>query len=78
MRKVCNFHIDTFDKALLSYDGFVFHNKADAKNQHYVTTLATIDGAPLAVGGYSNVKKAEIFDISSNTWTEVAEYPYHD
>jgi len=39
--------------------------------------LAKIGGAPLAVGGYSN-KKAEILDISSNKWTEVADYPYHD
>jgi len=41
--------------------------------------LANIDDAPLAVGGQSdNTKKAEIFDISSNTWTEIAEYPYHN
>ena len=77
MRKVCNFYIDTFDKALLSYDGFVFHNQADAKNEHYLTTLASIDEAPLAIGGQST-KKAEIFDVSSNSWTEIADYPYHD
>ena len=48
-------------------------------NDHYVTTLATIDEAPLAVGGYlPNNKKAEIFDITSNKWTGVADYPYHD
>ena len=57
----------------------VFHNQADSKNGHYRTTLAKIDEAPLAVGGaYPNIKKAEIFDISSNTWTEVADYPYHE
>ena len=79
MRKVCYFHIDTFDKTLFSYDGVVFHNQADAKNQHYLTTFASIDEAPLAVGGYDpTTKKAEIFDISSNTWTEVADYPYHE
>ena len=62
-----------------SYDGDIFHNQADAKNGHADTTLANIDGAPLAVGGYSsNTNKAEILDISSNTWTEIAEYPYHD
>ena len=64
---------------LSSYDGDIFHNQADSKSEHYFTTLANIDDAPLAVGGYdSNTNKAEILDISSNTWTEVADYPYHD
>ena len=63
---------------LFSYDGSVFHNQADSKNEHYSTTLAMIDEAPLAVGGYPDIKKAEIFDISSNIWTEIADYPYHD
>ena len=68
-----------FYLTLFSYDGSVFHNQADSKNGHHRTTLAKIDGAPLAVGGYSsNTNKAEILDISSNVWTEVAEYPYHD
>ena len=62
-----------------SYDGFVFHNQADAKNGHAYTTLAKIDEAPLAVGGDTlATNKAEILDIASNTWTEIAEYPYHD
>ena len=61
-----------------SYDGFIFHNQADSKNGHYFTTMAKIDEAPLAVGGLSsNTNKAEILDIASNTWTEIAEYPYH-
>ena len=64
--------------AFFSYDGFIFHNQADSKNGHYWTTLATIDDAPLAVGGYKDIKKAEILDISSNTWTEITEYPYRD
>ena len=62
-----------------SYDGAVFHNQADSKNGHYWTTLAKIDGAPLAVGGNSPTNnKAEILDVSTNSWTEVADYPYHD
>ena len=65
--------------SLFSYDGIIFHNQADSKNGHYWTTLANIDDTPLAVGGASpTTKKAEILDISSNTWTEIAEYPYHD
>ena len=68
-----------FHLTLLSYDGSVFHNQADSKHGHYSTTLAKIDGAPLAVGGNGpNIKKAETLDISSNVWTEVAEYPYHE
>ena len=63
---------------LNSYDGDVFHNSADSKNGHHWTTLATIDGAPLAVGGTdSNTNKAETLDLATNTWTEVADYPYH-
>ena len=63
----------------LSYDGLGFHNQADTKNAHHYTTLAKTDGTPLAVGGYNaNTNKAETFDISANTWTEVANYPYHN
>ena len=77
--KVCLLVIYDFDITRFSYDGVVFHNQADAKNGHYYTTLAKIDDAPLAVGGTGpTIKKAEILDISSNTWTEIAEYPYHD
>ena len=44
-----------------------------------MSTLAKIDEAPFAVGGTSTASsKAEILDVSSNIWTEVAEYPYHD
>ena len=65
--------------SLFSYDGDLFHNQADSKHGHVYTTLAKIDEAPLAVGGFnSNTNKAEILDIASNTWTEIAEYPYHD
>ena len=62
-----------------SYDGIIFHNHADSKNGHFRTTLANIEDALLAVGGFGpNNNKAEILDISSNTWTEVADYPYHE
>ena len=70
-----------FHLTLLSYDGSVFHNQVDSKYGHPWTTLAKIDGAPMAVGGShvgSATNKAETLDISSNVWTEVAEYPYHD
>ena len=76
MRKVGHFEI-FFLIFRFSYDGYVFHNQADSKNEHMEISLAKIDGAPLAVGG-ANIKKAEILDISSNKWTEVADYPYHD
>ena len=62
---------------LFSYDGTIFHNHANSKNDHHFTTLAIIDGAPLAVGEQFN-NKAEILDISSNIWTEIADYPYHE
>ena len=43
-------------------------------------TLANSNEAPLAVGGYTGsawISKAEIFNITTNTWTELVEYPYH-
>ena len=62
-----------------SYDGNIFHIHADSKNGHYQTTLANIEGSPLAVGGYGpSINKAETYDIETNTWTEVTDYPYHD
>ena len=62
-----------------SYDGVIFHDHADSKNKHWETSLANIEGSPLAVGGYSpNTNKAETYDISTDVWTEVADYPYHD
>ena len=73
------FRLELILITLFSYDGLIFHNQADSKNGHYYTTLANIDDAPLAVGGDGpTTKKAEILDISSNTWTEVADYPYHE
>ena len=67
-----------FDHYLIfSYDGDVYHNHADSKNGHYWTSLANIEGSPLAVGGAGpNINKAETYDIATNTWTEVADYPY--
>ena len=65
---------------IYSFDGDVFHNHTYAINGHTYTTLANINGFPLAVGGYnetSHTNKAEIFDISANDWIEKADYPYH-
>ena len=62
-----------------SYDGDIFHSHANSKNGHHETTLANFEGSPLAVGGYNpTTNKAETYDISSKTWNEVADYPYHD
>ena len=62
-----------------SYDGVRFRNHVDSKHKHWETSLANIEGSPLAVGGYSPAtNKAETYDISTDVWTEVADYPYHD
>ena len=69
----------TNHKTISSYDGFIFHEHASSKTGHTLTTLANIEGSPLAVGGFSpDTNKAETYDISANLWTEIAEYPYHD
>ena len=64
---------------VFSYDGDAFRHHADSKNEHYEISMANFEDSPLAVGGYSpNTNKAETYDISTNIWTEVADYPYHD
>ena len=74
-----NRYISNWVNLYFSYDGLAFRSHADAKNEHYYTSLANIDGSPLVVGGSSpDTKKVEIYDISTNKWTEVADYPYHD
>ena len=63
-----------------SYDGDAFHQHANSKNGHYSTSLANMDGLPLAVSGQSGStwhNKSEMYDISTDSWTDVAEYPYH-
>ena len=78
MRKVSNL-VRLFSFYISSYDGDVFHNQANSKNGHYFTTLSKIDDVPLAVGGQSsNTNKAETLDVSTNSWTDVSDYPYHD
>ena len=70
-----------FHQIVFSYDGFAFRNHADSKNGHFYTALANIEGYPLALGGYTGsfyIKNAETYDISTNAWIEVADYPYHD
>ena len=62
-----------------SYDGYAFRSHADSKYGHFYTSLANFKDSPLAVGGFStNTNKAETYGIATNTWTEVASYPYHD
>ena len=62
-----------------SYDGESFRSHADSNVNHYGSSLANVDGQPLAVGGYSpETNAAETFDYTRNTWTEIAAYPYHD
>ena len=69
---------------LFSYDGIVFQDHAHSNYGHHYTSLANTEGIPLTTGGYSNytssdyTNKAETYDYSTNTWTEVAEYPYHE
>ena len=64
---------------IFSFDGQSFYNHTDSTHGHYFTSLANLDGSPLAVGGSGpNINKTEIYDIASHTWTEVEDYPYHD
>lgn len=69
---------DKSEKFCESYDGNNFFNHTNSIFGHRKTSLANYNGSPMAVGGYSKSNKTEIYDISTDTWTEAAEYPYHD
>ena len=71
----------SFKNDYYSYDGLIFHQHADSIHGHSHIPLANVNGSPLAVGGYHGNgynRKAETFDITTNAWTEVADYPYLD
>ena len=82
MSKVNN-NIFRYEKLILfdSFDGEFHYNHPNSTVGHSHTTLANIDGNPLAVGGEVeqgiNSNRTEIFDIQANMWVEVEEYPYH-
>ena len=66
-----------------SYDGNTYHTHEDSNIGHVYTTLAKLtNGSPFAVSGYHGYtdgfyhKRAETFDFSTKTWTEVDDYPY--
>ena len=64
-----------------SYDGLYFRSQADAEHEHPYTSLANTDGSPLIVGGANGehgTNKVEMYEYSTNTWTELAHYPYHN
>ena len=68
--------------SFFSYDGAIFRKHGNSKNLHWQIALAKINESPLAVGHYDSddlhtSSKAEIFNIATNTWTDVDEYPYH-
>ena len=62
-------------KYIFSYDGEIFHQHGNSKVEHYEVSLANSYGSPLVVGGVGT-NKVEKFDISTNVWTEVADYAF--
>ena len=63
----------------LSYDGQNFHQHGNSSIEHYGTSLANSNDAPFVVGGSSpRTNKAEIFDISTDTWVRVDAYFFSD
>ena len=68
--------------SIYSFDGVAVHNHANSTNGHEKTTLGTYKGSPLAVGGYDDITDdwiphAEIYNIATNTWNAIADYPFH-
>ena len=62
-----------------SYDGQNMIDLGSSINEHFHTSLATVDGSPFAVGGeFNHSNQAEIYNIQSGSWREVANYPFHD
>ena len=81
MSKV-NKNISRYEKLISfdSFDGQFHYNHPNSTVGHTFTTLANIDGNPLANAGLGkeiNSNRTEIFDIQANMWVEVEEYPYH-
>ena len=63
----------------LSYDGQNFHPHGNSSIEHYGTSLANSNDAPFVVGGSSpRTNKAEVFDISTDTWVRVDAYFFSD
>ena len=63
----------------LSYDGQIFHQHGNSSIEHYGTSLANSNDAPFVVGGSSpRTNKAEVFDISTDTWVRVDAYFFSD
>ena len=63
----------------LSYDGQNFHQHGNSSIEHYGTSLANSNDAPFFVGGSSpRTNKAEVFDISTDTWVRVDAYFFSD
>ena len=70
---------------LNSFDGDVFHNHANLTNGHVATIMANYEETPLAVGGFDSnnrtdndlIPHAEIFNITTNSWSVIADYPFH-
>ena len=58
-----------------SFNGEKYEDHPNAANDHYDTSLGNIENKVLAVGSTNN-NKVELLDISSNTWTTKATFPY--
>ena len=65
------------DDIYFSYDGSVYHKHADSKHAHFFTSLAIIDGIPMATGGYGDYPHgdyttlSETYDYKKDTWIEI-------
>merc|ERR1712131_204815 len=62
-----------------SYNGKDYFDHPDAINQHYYTSIGNLGNKILAVGGYNTNSvnsEAEVFDITTNTWTARTSFLY--
>ena len=65
--------------SIFSYDGVAFRTHANSTNLHWSISLGNHNGFPFAAGSHSpNTNKTETYNITTDTWTELEDYPYHE
>ena len=65
-----------------SFDGEKFYDQANSTIDHHFTSLGNFEGSPFVVSGCCTVdalhKKTEFFDVVSDQWTELEDFPFNN
>ena len=61
--------------SIFSYNGLIYNDHDDAKNDHYHISIGNINNNVVAIGSLKN-NRVEIYDIETNAWTTKKEFPF--